>query len=122
MCMEYSPLLLGLMGKLFLQDKIEIAAYVLRHIEHEKNESLKRRIVLVAFLLFLIPAGISIGDQPTMDNLSRGKSFSGVSEQTNWICSELHTLYGEHVDAVLPREFQMEVGIADTGVHCISGM
>ena len=87
-------------------------------LEHEKAEPLRRRVILVAFLLFLIPAGISIGDRPTMDNLSRGKSFTGVSEQTQWICNELHELYGEDVVAVLPREFQMEVGIADTGVSC----
>jgi len=87
-------------------------------IEHEKNEPLRRRIVLAAFLLFLIPAGISIGDAPTMDNIARHKSFTGVSEQTQWICNELHTMYGDEVSAVLPREFQMEVGIADTGVSC----
>ncbi|MCR4998418.1 MAG: hypothetical protein K6A05_01100 [Lachnospiraceae bacterium] len=87
-------------------------------LEHEKNETLRRRIVLIAFLLFLIPAGISIGDAPTMDNIARHKSFTGVSEQTTWICNELHAMYGEDVRAVLPREFQMEVGIADTGVTC----
>ena len=87
-------------------------------IEHEKSEPLRRRIVLVAFLLFLIPAGISIGDAPTMDNIARHKSFTGVSEQTQWICDELHAMYGDEVSAVLPREFQMEVGIANMGVTC----
>ena len=87
-------------------------------IEHEKNETLKRRVALVAFFLFLIPAGISIGDRPTMDNIARHKNFTGVSEQTTSMCNELHTLYGDDVYALLPMEFQMEVGIADTGVTC----
>lgn len=87
-------------------------------IEHEKNETRKRRAALIAFLLFLIPAGISIGDRPTMDNMARHKSFTGVSEQTQMICDNLHTLYGNEVYAILPKEFQMEVGMADTGVTC----
>ena len=87
-------------------------------IEHEKNETLKRRIALVAFLLFLIPAGISIGDRPTMDNIARHKSFSGASEQTVSICNELHSLYGEEVTVILPLELQQDVGIYDSGITC----
>ncbi|SFT33739.1 hypothetical protein SAMN02910301_0451 [Lachnospiraceae bacterium XBD2001] len=87
-------------------------------IEHEKNETMKRRVALVAFLLFLIPAGISIGDKPTTSNITLHKSLSGVSEQTAMVCDSLRTLYGGDVYAVLPRELQMEAEIADTGVSC----
>lgn len=86
-------------------------------IRRSSSATIYRRVLMVVFLLFLIPIGISVGDHFTMDNITRSKSLTGISNQTADICNELHALYGHEVDAVLPKEFQMEVGIADTGVR-----
>jgi hypothetical protein len=87
-------------------------------LEHEKNEIVKRRVALVAFLLFLIPAGISIGDRPTMDNIARHKSFTGVSERTASICDSVRAMYDENEVVIMPKELQMEAQLAPNRVNC----
>lgn len=78
-----------------------------------------RRIVVLGALLLLIPMGLTVGERWTTDNISKSKSFSGANQQTQELCHTLHEIYGEDdLQAVLPREFQKEVGIDDLGVRC----
>ncbi len=84
-----------------------------------KEQALWRRGILVVFLLLLIPAGVSVGDATTHENIARNKNFTGVSENTAWMCGEIHRVCGDgEVECILPLEYQKEVGITDTGIIC----